>query len=303
MSGEFLAADEMNQRESSRLEIASARPDGPQIAELFARPAFYAEFAPLPQHSADVDHLYVLKDCGLLTADRREFASPFAGLSFVFRKSAERSGYLAKVAVIHPSFGHRKRDQTFHGWAFGIKSKTSQWPSEANATCLADCQTRLAQAIGAEPSHTDILDILDRLLDGLTRQSADRASDVYDALNVPQFRVDRLATRLGRSGRTLQRRVRTATGLPPKRFLAVERFRRAVHDISVQPAKLSLAACKLGFSDQAHLTREFRRHAGVTPGAFQQAWHGTRGKAVRFVQDGASPTRLRVAVWPAKDQR
>ena len=57
-----------------------------------------------------------------------------------------------------------------------------------------------------------------------------------------------------------------------KRFLAMQRFRRSVYEIAAGGDGLSVIASDLGFSDQAHLTREFRRHAGVTPGAFRQAW-------------------------------
>jgi len=269
---------------------------------LFTLPAFYAEFAPPPEYDGIVDHLSVLKDCGLLTADRREFASPFTGLSFSFRATDDETNRPGKVAVLQPSFGHRKRDKVFDGWAFAIKSKASQWRSGTCGPAVARCQTRLAQIIGAQPSHTDILEILDRLLDDLAGQPTEPLRDVHSSLNRAQFQVQRLATLLGQSGRTLQRRMRAATGLPPKQFLAVERFRRAVHGIPTQQSRLSRVAGDLGFSDQAHLTREFQRHAGLTPGAFQQTWDGVRGQAVRFVQDGASPTRLRVAVWPAQDR-
>ena len=295
----------MDQWENGRLEVQTAQQDDLQSGEwLFTLPAFYAEYAPLPLHSSIVDHIYVLKDCGLLTADRRAFASPFTELAFTFRRSADGSSYVPKMVVIQPSFEHRKRNQAFNGWVFGFKSKpSSQWWSAIDRSLLADCQARLAQALRGEPSYTNILNILDRLLDDLTKQSADRLGDVYHSLNVSQFQVGRLATLLGQSGRTLQRRMRTATGLSPKRFLAVDRFRRAVREIATRHTKLSFVAGRFGFSDQAHLTREFRRHAGLTPGTFQQAWHGARGQAVRFVQDGASPVRLRVAVWPAKDHR
>jgi AraC-like DNA-binding protein len=270
----------------------------------FTLPAFYAEYAPLPAHGSIVDHLYVLKDSGLLTADRRAFASPFTELAFTFRRSADGSAYVPKIVVIQPSFGHRKKNRAFDGWVFGFKGKSSShWWSTIDRSSVADCQARLVQALRGEPSCTEVLNILDRLLDDLTKQSADRSGDAYQSLNVSQFQVGRLATLLGQSGRTLQRRMRTATGLAPKRFLAVDRFRRAVREIATRQTKLSLVAGGFGFSDQAHLTREFRRHAGLTPKTFQQAWHGVRGQAVRFVQDGASPVRLRVAVWPAKDHR
>ena len=98
--------------------------------------------------------------------------------------------------------------------------------------------------------------------------------------------------------RTLHRRMRTSTGFPPKRFLAMQRFRRSVYEIATRSAGLSVIAFNLGFSDQAHLTREFQRHAGVTPGAFKQAWRGRHARAVRFLQDAGPSTRLRMAVWP-----
>ena len=83
----------------------------------------------------------------------------------------------------------------------------------------------------------------------------------------------------------------------------MERFRRAVYEVPLRPAELSGVAGDLGFSDQAHLTREFQRHAGLTPGAFQRTWQGGRGQAVRFVQDSASLARLRLAVWAPDDHR
>jgi AraC-like DNA-binding protein len=78
----------------------------------------------------------------------------------------------------------------------------------------------------------------------------------------------------------------------------VQRFRRSVYDIAAGGDGLSVIASDLGFSDQAHLTREFRRHAGVTPGAFRRAWSRPRAQAVRFVQDEERSTRLLMAVWP-----
>jgi AraC-like DNA-binding protein len=274
----------------------------PNSEWLFTLPAFYAEFAPLRHHGGAIDHLYVLKDRGLLTADRRAFASPLWELSFTFRSSSGMADLVPKVVVVQPSFGHRTRKQAFHGWAFGVRGKLSgDWLSAADCPPLGDCQARLAQAIRGGPSCTDVLSILDRLLDGLTRQSSDRPGKVCPSLDGSQFQVGRLASLLGHSARTLQRRMRTATGLPPKRFLSLERFRRAVHEVPMRDAELSLVATHLGFSDQAHLTREFRRHAGLTPGAFQRAWQGARGNAVRFVQDSASPTRLRIAVWAPED--
>jgi AraC-like DNA-binding protein len=281
--------------------VRAAQEDGRQNSEwLFTLPAFYAEYAPLPRHGSVTDHIYVLKDCGMLTANRCVFASPFRDLAFIFRRSAGLPE--PKVMFIQPSFGHRKRSRPFHGWVFGVRSKASaRWPSEMGSTPFVECQTRLAQSVSRGPSSVAVLNILDQLIADLAQLSTDCQGRGYEAIDASQPRVTRLATILGQSPRTLQRKMRTSTGLAPKQFMGVERFRRAVQDLSNRNAKLSVVASDLGFSDQAHLTREFQRHAGLPPGAFQRAYRGTDGRVVRFVQDSDSPTRLRVAVWSSGD--
>ena len=90
---------------------------------LFAQPSFYAEFAPLEDHSNFVDSIYVLKDRGRLTASRVAFASPLRELAFGFRETVPGSGYSGKVVVNEPNFGHRKKGRAFFGWIIGIKFK------------------------------------------------------------------------------------------------------------------------------------------------------------------------------------
>lgn len=255
----------------------------PSVDWLFMRPAFYAEFAPLPQHVGAVDHYYVLNDRGIMTADRRDFASPFTEISFVFPKGPESSDRPPKVVVSGPRFGHRKRNRGFHGWIFGVRSKPSRRPQSTTDTHpFTNCQAQLARAIRSGPSCVDILEALDRFALDLTQQGTGQLEEASQLFDGSQSRVTRLAAFHGLSTRTLQRRTRTATGLPPKRLLTMERFRRAVYEVPLRSADLSGVAGDLGFSDQAHLTREFQRHAGLTPGAFQRTWQGGRGQAVRL---------------------
>jgi AraC-like DNA-binding protein len=77
--------------------------------------------------------------------------------------------------------------------------------------------------------------------------------------------VDSLAERLGMSQRTLRRRCVSAVGYGPKTLERVLRFRRALR---LMRARVPLAdiAGLAGYADQAHLTNEFRRLAGSTPG-------------------------------------
>ena len=84
--------------------------------------------------------------------------------------------------------------------------------------------------------------------------------------------VATLAAELGWSRRHLAARFREHVGLPPKAVARLLRFRRAVALLEregevggVSGAELAL---RCGYYDQAHLIRDFRQFAGVTPGEF-----------------------------------
>ena len=65
--------------------------------------------------------------------------------------------------------------------------------------------------------------------------------------------------------RSLQRAARRWLGMSPKHFLRIARVRSAQRAVCGN-AHLSAVAADFGFSDQAHLTREFRALLGRTPG-------------------------------------
>ena len=263
--------------------------------QVFALPSFYAEFAPRQEQAGLVNSIYILKDRGRLTESRMSFASPLKELAFIFRED----GPGGKVVFNEPSLDHRRKSRAFVGWIVGIKFKPN-WSGSLSVhdPAIAACRDMLARVVRESPSCFDILDAVDRTLLALSRLARHDAIAGSAPLDTPHGRVSDLADHVGRSVRTLQRRVRTSTGCPPKRFLAVQRFRRSLYEIAAGGDGLSMIACDLGFSDQAHLTREFRRHAGVTPGAFRQAWCRPRAQAVRFLQDAGRSTRLMMAVWP-----
>ncbi len=92
------------------------------------------------------------------------------------------------------------------------------------------------------------------------------------ALGRPRSRVGSVATELGISARQLQRRVEDAVGYGPKTLARVLRFQRLQ---SLPPAPLIELALQAGYADQAHMTAEVTRLAGVSP--------------VRFFKDRARP--------------
>jgi AraC-like DNA-binding protein len=85
------------------------------------------------------------------------------------------------------------------------------------------------------------------------------------ALGRPRARVDRVAVELGVSARQLQRRVSDAVGYGPKMLQRVLRFRRLQ---ALPPAPLAELALDAGYADQAHMTDEVTRLAGLSPVRF-----------------------------------
>jgi AraC-like DNA-binding protein len=89
----------------------------------------------------------------------------------------------------------------------------------------------------------------------------------------PRARTEDVAAEVGLSPRQLGRRCHAAVGYGPKTLQRVLRFRRFVSEIDAVPLSrsdardLAAMAAQAGYADQAHLTRECRALAGLTPAA------------------------------------
>ena len=99
-------------------------------------------------------------------------------------------------------------------------------------------------------------------------------------LSRPPVQAEAVAGHLGVSERQLRRRCQASVGYGPATLRRVLRFRRVVSWADAGPAEADLSgsggdlarvAFELGYADQAHLTRECVRLAGVTPAALLAA--------------------------------
>jgi AraC-like DNA-binding protein len=93
-------------------------------------------------------------------------------------------------------------------------------------------------------------------------------------LDAPGAAVEQVAHRVGFSERELLRRFRTSVGYGPKTLQRVLRFQRvlAALDGGQAPGEtLARLALSAGYADQAHMTRETRQLAGVTPTQLAQS--------------------------------
>lgn len=92
-------------------------------------------------------------------------------------------------------------------------------------------------------------------------------NNVIDEMHLSGGRtpIEILAKNNGITVRTLHRQFLKYVGLSPKIFASVLRFHRALRLITRNRLNISQAAFEAGFSDQAHMNRDFKRHGGFTP--------------------------------------
>lgn len=74
-----------------------------------------------------------------------------------------------------------------------------------------------------------------------------------------------LCRQLGVSERALRREVLEAVGVPLRSIASIVRFHRAMMLMREPGARPSTVAAEAGYSDQAHMNREFRRYGRFTP--------------------------------------
>ncbi|WP_428560786.1 MAG: helix-turn-helix domain-containing protein [Solidesulfovibrio sp. DCME] len=101
------------------------------------------------------------------------------------------------------------------------------------------------------------------------------AKAAIDAAPHAPFRLAELARGAGVGPFRLERLFRRDLGLPPGEYLLSRRVALAAARIGAG-ASLAEAALAAGFCDQSHLTRQFRRRMGVSPGRF--GCEGEEGK-------------------------
>jgi AraC-like DNA-binding protein len=103
-------------------------------------------------------------------------------------------------------------------------------------------------------------------------------------------RIGTLAAEIGWSRRHLVAKFREQVGLTPKTVARLLRFAELRARVAAAPVRWADVAYDLGYADQAHLAREFRELAGITPTDFlarQVPGGGLVGDGVTNLQDAA----------------
>lgn len=84
------------------------------------------------------------------------------------------------------------------------------------------------------------------------------------------IRLDELAQLTGLSQSYFCSAFRESTGMPPQQWQMKARVERAKNLLMDSDTPLASVALRVGFADQAHLTRVFRKIVGTTPGAWRK---------------------------------
>jgi AraC-like DNA-binding protein len=134
------------------------------------------------------------------------------------------------------------------------------------------CSVReLLPDLGDLPATEDASTALERALVQLIGRCRDRSDDrVAVAMSRiisanGQINLSTLARDLAVSTRQLDRWFDRYLGMPPKRFCRIARFREAWRLGVTSSESWASIAAHCGYSDQAHLCREFRELAGQSP--------------------------------------
>lgn len=264
--------------------------------------AVYAELAPLPQHEAIVDHIFVLYDSGVLTAPERSlFASPFSEIHFIRAHDGSAGDANWQSRALKPRAAATPRRYALHGWMLGIRY------AHGGSASPFECRDGAGGA-GlngfAPPREGAYLDAAVAALDTFAASACRAAGPLSRAGAAPapvafddDASVSSLAMRLDLPRRSLQRRILACTGLAPKTWLALQRFRHASRRVALTEASLADIALSLGYADHAHLSADFRRRAAVSPGRFRaKARHQVAPEAGQYFQDADIRRRLRLLV-------
>lgn len=135
--------------------------------------------------------------------------------------------------------------------------------------------TALARALPGSLAPAEALRVLVRATGAMSAEGpADPlAARTARLLRRPGALAEEIAGRLDVSERQLRRRCQAAVGYGPATLRRVLRFRRFVAwaDAGAPGGDLATVAAELGYADQAHLTRECARLAGLTPAALLAA--------------------------------
>jgi AraC-like DNA-binding protein len=248
----------------------------------------YAEYAPTPRLAALVERFWLLEGVSVSSADaiipdgRVELIFHYGGPFWreTARGVRERQpaallvGQMVEPVVLAPDgqagvAAIRLRpaaSRTLLG--FSLQEVSGEFVDlEAVFPSVRGVRERLAEAQGDDERISVLEDWLIGMACPAPRLQVEAVVGVIleSGGRVP---IDSLAAWSGASLRHIERQFREDVGLTPKTFSRIVRLQSALKRVR-QGSPLADVALACGFYDQAHMTRDFREIAAMSPGAWQ----------------------------------
>lgn len=173
----------------------------------------------------------------------KNISNPACSIGAVLRPGASLP--LFGVKALELANRHARLDDLWGPGADSARSRILEAPGPEEQLDVFEA-ILVSRASGAFELHPAVAMALCRLNEGHAVRDSVRAS--------------------GYSHRRLIQLFRDSVGLPPKLYARLRRFQRV---LSVPMGDLSGLAITAGYSDQAHLHREFREFTGVTPSEYR----------------------------------
>lgn len=186
-------------------------------------------------------------------------------------RSVEADGFRKRVVYLEPGLIGADR--------VGAAVDHPGWVEPAlrrEVSALHDVLAHPGDAFEAEVRVALVADALRQRLTGATavvrrdRTVAHRLRELLDARVADGLSLPEAAAALGATPTHLVRAFGAEFGIPPHRYLTGRRLDRA-RRLLLAGERAADVAVAVGFHDQAHLTRHFRRLLGVPPAAYARS--------------------------------
>ena len=181
-------------------------------------------------------------------------ASEAEGLPALSGRLREDLSFVPERAFDRLTFDYLRR-------AFDRIVPATSLEMEGRALLLVDRLVKLHQS--------PRIDVLSQV-GGLSAQHLRRTCDfIRDHLG-EDITLDELAGLTGLSCKHFTRAFKQSTGLPPHRFVILQRMEAAKRRLLNGKASLSEIALECGFADHSHFTATFRKMVGIPPGVWRR---------------------------------
>lgn len=172
----------------------------------------------------------------------------------------------------HRYFGLRFRPGVVPGLLHNLAEELTE--QEINLLDIVPGAQSLIDTIAASPGFDEQMSCFNAFAaQRLGETSAGLTSQVVRTIIAHRgdIRVSQLEDLSGYSGRTLQRQFRQDTGMTPKTFCRIIRCQAALNSITTQAqVSFSELAMELGFTDQSHFLRDFKKLVSTTPNDYHR---------------------------------